>query len=298
MSTLTKVFVVLLVISSIAFTSMTVSITAQTANWREIAKRYEQHAQVADTNLRNLIAANSAELASAAETINTHLDTIAQQEATLETIRENELNPLRDELRQVKVSKAATEAMNSGLLAQLGNAESIRDEYRGQRDGLERQSVDLQRRNIDLNDRVNELTANMSVLVEQKRQYEQQLNVLRDENKRLARATRSPALGETMEAPTGAAMTNVSPASPVSVSPIRGRIVDVSGDVMTISVGAADGVEKEMLFVIHRNGEYVGDLRISMVDPSQAAGRLVSSRVAVQDGDLVTNASGLGGRRG
>ena len=123
--------------------------------------------------------------------------------------------------------------MNRGLLAQLGNAESIRDEYRTQRDGLERQSIDLQRRNIDLNDRVNELTAHMSVLVEQKRQYEQQLNVLRDENKRLARAARSPALGETLEAPSGAAMTTVWPASPVSVSPIRGRILSVDGDVVS-----------------------------------------------------------------
>ena len=46
LSTLTKVFIVLLVVFSIAFTTMTVSIVAQTANWRDLANTYEQHAAI------------------------------------------------------------------------------------------------------------------------------------------------------------------------------------------------------------------------------------------------------------
>ena len=60
MSTLTKVFIVLLVVFSIAFTTMSVSLVAQMTDWRETAEKYEEHARVADANLRHLIAANAA----------------------------------------------------------------------------------------------------------------------------------------------------------------------------------------------------------------------------------------------
>ena len=297
MSTLTKVFVVLLVVFSIAFTSMTVSIATQTTNWRETALKYEQHARVADTNLRHLIAANAAELASAAETVNAHLDKISKLEDNVETAR-NEAVQARAALRQVESEKSSSEAINRGLLAQLQSSEAARETYRTQREELEKQNIDLERRNIDLSDRVNELTAQMAVLLEQKRQYEQQINILRTENEKLAREARRLSSGLAMEEPSGAAMSEVTAMTPVAPVPIRGTVLEVSGDIITISVGAADGVKKDMVFVIHRNGEYIGDLAISLVDPSQSAGRIVRSRFTPGPGDQVTDASGLGGSRG
>jgi len=64
-STLTKVFVVLLAVFSVAFTSMTVSHVAQTTNWKDTAEKYREHAGIADTNLRHAHAAYSAQLANA-----------------------------------------------------------------------------------------------------------------------------------------------------------------------------------------------------------------------------------------
>ena len=83
MSTLTKVFIVLLSVFSIAFTTMTVSIVAQWADWKELANDYQQHAVVADTNLRHMIAANAAELAAANDTIRGHLEQIGELENTI-----------------------------------------------------------------------------------------------------------------------------------------------------------------------------------------------------------------------
>ena len=51
MSTLTKVFIILLVLFSLTFTVMTVSIVAQIPDWRGTADKYAEHARVADTNL-------------------------------------------------------------------------------------------------------------------------------------------------------------------------------------------------------------------------------------------------------
>ncbi len=297
MSTLTKVFVVLLVVFSIAFTVMTVSIVAQTANWRDTALRYEQHAAVADTNLRNLIAANSAEAATARDAVNSHLGRIADLETDLQTSR-NELAQLRSELAKAASAKSSADAMNRGLVAQLQATEAARVEYRDQRDDLEKQGIDLQRRNIDLNYRVNELTSRLAVLLEQKRQFEQQINILHDENEKLAMAGRHRSIGAYLEEPAGAAMSDVSAMTPVAPAAIRGKVVEISGNIVTLSVGSADGVKTDMVFVLHRNGNYVGDLQINLVDPNQAAGRMIRSNFAPRVGDEVTDANWLGASRG
>jgi len=294
LSTVTRVFVVLLAVFSIAFTVMTVSIVSQTANWRDTSEKYQEHARVADTNLRSLIAANAADMAAARDAVRDHLDRIGEVETQLQSAK-NEVGQLRSELAKAASEKSGAEAINRGLLAQLQVAESGRAEYQKQRDDLEKQSIDLQRRNIDLNDRVNEQTARIVVFLEQKRQYDQQLNILKSENEKLSRQTRTTSIGSSQEHPAGAAMSNVSAVTPVAATRIRGKVLEISGKIVTVSVGSTDGVEKGMVFIIHRESEYVGDLEISLVDPNQSAGRMVRSTVAPQAGDEVTDRLGSPG---
>jgi len=297
LSTLTKVFVVLLVVFSIAFTAMTVSIVAQTANWRDVADRYEEHARVADTNLRNLIAANAAELAAARDAHRAQLEQIAELERQLQAGR-TEVSQLTADMAKAAADKSSADAMSRGLLAQLQSCESGRGEYKKQRDELEQQSIDLQRRNIDLNDRVNEQTARIAVLQEQRRQYEQQIHILRTENEKMANETRRLTSGLSLEEPSGAAVTEVVALSPMTAAPIRGHVVEVSGDLVTLSVGSADGVRKDMVFVVFRNDQYVCDIKVSMVDPNQAAGRVVQAAQTPKVGDEVTDALRFKGSRG
>lgn len=202
MSTLTKVFVVLLTVFSIAFTVMTVSITAQTTNWRDLAQKYENHAVVADTHLRNMIAANAAELASARDALSASLTKIKElEEANKKS--SDEAAQLKLEQARAAAEKSNAEAMNRGLLAQLQVAEDGRSEYRKQRDDLETRNAEIETRNIDLNDRVNELTAQVTVLLEQRRQFEQQLALLKSENERLATSTQRVSSAMSLESPTG-----------------------------------------------------------------------------------------------
>lgn len=297
MSTLTKVFIVLLSVFSIAFTTMTVSIVAQWADWKELANDYQQHAVVADTNLRHMIAANAAELAAANDTIRGHLEQIGELEAQLQASR-NEVAQFRSDLARAASEKSSSEAINRGLVAQLQSADAAREGYRKQRDEIERRGIELERRNIDLNDRVNELTARVAVMMEQKRQLEQQLNIVRTENEKLARAARRPSAAISMEESAGAAMAQVRAVSPAATSPVRGHILEISGNIVTISVGEADGVKKDMVFVVHRGEKYIRDLEITLVDANQAAGRLVGSGPIPRPGDEVTDAIGLGSTRG
>jgi len=297
LSLLTKVFIVLLVVFSVAFTVMTVSIVAQTTDWRDTALKYEEHARVADTNLRNLIAANSAELSAASDAVRSHMARTTDLEAKLQQAR-NDVARLESELLRSASEKSGSEAINRGLLAQLDACGSGRDGYRSERNALEKRNIDLERRNIDLDDRVNEQTAQIAVMLEQKRQLEQQVNILKSERDKLTRQAQEIARGTRVEPAGGAAMSTVSAATPVAASAIRGHVIEVSGTLVTISVGAADGVEKDMVFVIHRDDQYVGDLKINLVDPHKAAGRLVSTVVAPSAGDSVTDSAWLGGSRG
>ena len=297
MSVLTKVFIVLLVVLSIAFTSMTVAIVAQTTNWRDTAQKYEEHARIADTNLRHAHAHSAALLATAQDDSRMRLERIRELEAKLQAAR-NEAAQLRAEAAKAGSERSSAEAMNRGLFAQLQATEKARAEYRIQRDDLERTQIDLQQRNIDFSDRVNELTARVGVLVEQRRQYEQQINILRTENDRLAQAARSPSRGAMLEEPAGAAIPGVVAVTPVAARAIRGKVLDVSGSLITISVGSADGVRKDMIFVIHRKGQYMGDMKISLVDPNQSAGRIVQASSTPAVGDEITDALGLSGSRG
>ncbi|MFQ5591387.1 MAG: hypothetical protein ACE5HE_09515 [Phycisphaerae bacterium] len=297
MSTLTKVFIVLLVFCSIAFAVMTVSIVAQTADWRDTAMKYEEHAKIADTNLSNLIAANAAELATAHDGLKEQLDRIGELEAQLQQAR-NEVAQMRADLARSASEKSSSEAINRGLLAQLDACAAGRDGYRAQVEKLEARNIELERKNIDLNDRVDEYTAQIAVMMEQKRQLEQQVNIARKENEKLMREARRLASDIRQESFTEPDMGGVTPVTPIAETVIRGHVVEVSGSIVTISVGAADGVLKDMVFVIHRDDQYVGDLRIDLVDPNQSAGRLVSSTVDPRSGDLVTDAAGLGGSRG
>jgi cell shape-determining protein MreC len=85
-------------------------------------------------------------------------------------------------------------------------------------------------------------------------------------------------------------MSNVTPLTPISPTPVRGKILEISGNLVTISVGSADGVKEGMVFMITRGDQYVGDLKISTVNPNQSAGRMVRTTLAPAQGDQVKDA--------
>jgi Arc/MetJ family transcription regulator len=285
------VFTVLLVVLSIVFAVMTISVVAQTNNWKDTATKYELNARIADTNLRNMIAAGAAVEATSRDAVRSHLARIGEMETQMQA-NNAELAKLRTDVARVDAEKSSAEAMNRGLLAQLEAARSGETEIRKQLADIERRNIELERRNIDLNDRVNEQTAQIYVLDEQKRQFEQQLNILRDEAEKLGNQGRRAAGGGGVENPAGAAMRNVVPLTAGGSSAIRGSVVEVKDSLVTISNGSADGVKKDMVFVVSRNDQYVGDLKISHTEPNRAAGRMIQSTVSPMTGDQVMDAIG------
>ena len=297
MSILTKVFIVVLAVASMVSTTAVVSITARTTNWKKSSDAYQGQLRIADTTIRNQNAAAAAQIATLRDSINAYDRQVNALRSDLQR-SQGEVNSIRVDLKQAVGDRDSMAAMNGGLVAQLGVSENNAEEYRKQRDALEARAMELDKRNLDLNERINEETAQIAVLLQQKRQFEQQLNILKNENQMLSRQARAAATGAQLEDPTGAGMAKVRAATPIVATAVRGRVVGIDGDIITVSVGSADGVKTDMIFVIFRDSLYVGDIKISAVEPNQSAGRLTTSSMAPEVSDQIIDATHLRAARG
>ncbi len=289
MSALTKIFIVLLAVFSIAFAMSTVSFVTQTNEWKKLAEDYRDAYGVIETKMVNQSAAHAAEKANWLDARREQMRQLAALEAQLQEAQ-HDLAGLRAELAQVKLARSDAEALARNLTGQLQLASTAWDNELKQREAFQERNIELETRNLDLNERVNELTTRTLVLVEQQRQFEQQINILRAENEKLAAITRRAATGEFDVAGAGA----VTPVEPVASTPIRGHILEVDGKLATISVGSADGVQKNMTFVIYRGADYIGDLKITDVEPHRSAGSIVRFRGTPRVDDLVADEARFG----
>lgn len=289
MSALTKIFIVLLTVFSIAFAMSTISFVAQTNDWKALAMDYQDAQRVIETKMVNQSSAHAAEKANWLDARREHLRQLRGREAGLQEAQQD-LTAAKIELAQTKAARSAADALTQNLSGQLQLASAARDNEQAQREALQDRNVEVEKRNLDLNERVNELTAQILVFRQQQRQFEQQINILQDENQKLASITRRAAAGEFTVAGTD----SVTPLEPVAATPIRGHILEVDGNLATVSVGSADGVQENMTFVIYRGSEYIGDLRITDLEPHSSAGTITRRRGTPRVDDLIADEARFG----
>ena len=76
---------------------------------------------------------------------------------------------------------------------------------------------------------------------------------------------------------------------------IEGKVAKILDEYsMVINVGRNDGVTEGMVFVIYRGLDYIGDLKVGVVEPNQAAGRLIRSAGSPRVGDQVADEARFG----
>lgn len=288
MSVVTKVLTVLLVVLCIAFSMAAISFTAGTENWHQLAEDYRKQARIADAQQRSLMASHAAEKATLRDALKSHIDRINDVEADLED--ETERVARQDgQIAQLGADKRRADALAQRLANELGIAQVARAAVQEQRQELETRNIELERRNIDLNERVNELTTQVTVLVQQQRQQEQQVNILREENRKIAQQASVPAAPDMGAGLAGLAQMGARPLTPPTAESILGQVLAVEGDLVTISVGSSDRVRKDAVFVIFRGKQYIGDMVITDVEPDLSAGRLMISMAGLspRPGDRV-----------
>lgn len=286
MSVLTKVFVVLLTVFSIALSMLVVAAFSQQEHWKESSEQYRASALAEQARARTLSQHLDIETQRA---LSRHQDDTREikqlNDARLgdQATIDEQARRLTDAENQLTVEQGQATSLgeeNKLLLATVNRAEEFSSK-------LARRNSELERRNIDLNDRVKELTSEMAMAASQVRALKQQI-VAMGEGAGPVTVSQMPGGPMVVEAfmPTASV-----PRMPATGLEIRGQVVSVEGNLVSISVGSADGVAPRMVFLIYRRSRgsskpvYLGSLRVERVEANECVGRLEQAVGDIRLGD-------------
>lgn len=285
MSVLTKVFVVLLVLLSVALSMFVVAAFSQQENWRASAADWRGAALAEQAKSRSIAANAALESQNALSTHTNDLATITSLRDKLAE-RERELAKLESDYAAAKNQLTVEQTTVSSTAENLKLLETARSHDAEFIAKISRRNSELERLNVDLNDRVKELTSSVAMAMSQIRALKEQIATSSDQ---VAGVTQIPGGNGIVQA----GIPSVSPASRSTVtSPIRAEITDVKDGLASISVGSADGVVEGMTFLVYRPGSaggkptYLGTLRVTRVEANAAAGTVDANGGMIQAGDL------------
>lgn len=288
MTTAAKIFVVLLVLFSVAFSMVTVTFVVQQSNWKQLALDFRsayQAARVEASSVQALAKTTEVQLQGQIHRLNGQIE---QLNGKLNEVQV-QLESKDSELVQLKSDRdsAQTQAERSAQLQELDKKRADRMEQRNRE--LNEQTTELQKRNLDLDRRVQELTQQVTILDEQNRALKEQRYALEQQLAAIQKGGKAGAPVPAQEVAAGA----VGPATPAAV-PIKGRVLEVSGTIASISVGSADGVTEGMSFIVYRGSNYLGKIRITTIEPNRSGGDLTLVRGEVRPQDLVRDERSFG----
>lgn len=289
MSTLTKILIVLLTLSSIFLCGIVVTYVANADNYRE---KY--------TNIRSDRDSLDKKLKAKTKEANEYIEEKQQLEDKLRS----EIAALSAKVGKLEGNLRDVERERASLLAQVESWTSITKDFYTTNDkqgALLKNTLDelkrIQAEQIKQRKELNETTAE---LVEKMAIVEQ----VQAENRRLLEEkTELRARLDSILRPAGEAVaevvtvtpqiSTVRPAGPATMQiGLKGLVtdVDMENSLVEISIGSADGVKEGMKFYITRGEEFICDILIYDVEPEKAVGLLdlVSKQPKAGD-DVSTN---------
>jgi hypothetical protein len=282
-STLTKVFVVLTAVLSIALSVLFIAAAAQWDNWRDLAFKYQTGRDAAITQAQSTAATMQAALAMKDEALATQARKL---QSALDQVKslEDQNAELRSGLSKAENQRLAAEAGRTKLQEILDVTTGELKATQKQNQTLLSQNIDLQSRNARQNSRILELTTNVTILQDQTRNIQEKLYACEQRTAELEQGRGTPVAPVAPTAPTGAVAV-----APTVAGEIHGEVVEIDGVYATINVGEGSGVVPGMTFMVYRaGGAYLGDLIIERVRPKQAGGRLTTlGKGEVRKGDAV-----------
>ncbi len=284
MSTMTKVFIVLVSVVGMLASALFVAGAAQWMNTKTTVENYQNLYRAELVQRMNTEGLMAARLAMAQDAMAAQAEEMRKIQADLARVN-RELGDVRQDLASEQNLRAEAQAgrkrMEEMLTVQNAELTSVQKENQS----LRRENVNLQTRNESLASRVLELTSEVTIATDQIRNLQEKLYASQQRNKELEQQL--VAAPPTREEP-------VTEAQPVLVEkavagPIHGEIVEVDGRYVSINVGETSGVVEGMPFMVYRDNTYVGDLQIRNVRPKEAGGILtmVAPGQSVQRGDRV-----------
>ena len=285
MSTLTKVFALLVSALSIFLCGVVVTFVSNSQDWK--LKSQQQRSIIEAAQVQAL--ATEMEAAKTKENykaINQKL-----QESIL-AVQEYNADLSRQLASQKQAGANQAARADTAVLTMQALRETIQNMYDSQLkrqkslDDARTKMIAAQTQMIELTRQLNSERVKTDQLEAIRRQNRENIHELEDENDSLRQKIEKVTVASNEFRP-DTQVTMTKPQEQGGV-PIRGQITEISSDKAAISVGTSSGVRKGQTFWITRSNRFLGNLEIIHVEPSEAVGRLVNPQGAIATGDSVT----------
>lgn len=263
MHILTKILAVFAALLAVGLSALTIAYTANADRVRADyqaqvlrAQQFEARANEASAAAQNAIAA-----------IQRQIDTIEQQRDALENeasqLRQNNARLLTD-ARQAQAAEQSIRSKIDQLAATSETLSRIVASYRDEVATLRTNELRYARNETQLSDRINDLTGQLEVALENNRALQEQLVEVRQQ---LASAEQGG----------GAAAGGSRTAVASGAMPIRARVTSVqrgpAGELLVeINAGANDQLRENNELSLVRGDQFLGKVRLTRVEPQGAVG--------------------------
>jgi len=285
LSTLTKVFALLVSLLAIFLCGVVVVFVTNSQNWKELYEEEQTlraaaqvHAQVAEdaqqglkTRLEALIQRlNDDILALEQENFNLVRQWSSEAQARVQADRKS--------MTMVELSKSLQSSNHDMYTAQNAIQKSLQEAHRDM--------IAAQTQSIELSRQLDSERVKSAQLETIRRRSEEKIHELQNEIAMIRQRLEQVTVASS-ELRSGMDRVTAAQAAPVGVS-IRGEITEIDDNRAAISVGSSSGVRKDMQFKVIRGDKYLGSLTVTHVLATEAAGWLTGRQGPVVVGDKVT----------
>lgn len=291
MSIVSRIFVVLVTILSVAQLAMIGPFIQNTENFRAKLTEAQQSRDSAEAARALLEGEKNAyfknqtqmvkDLRNETLRLNDEIARLASDKGRLES----EIERGKSSVQEAAANNARTTAVSE----QLG---AMNIALKTELDGRRTEMVKLQTRLIELGETNTVLSSKLETFERQVRRFSEQMAMLEDDNRKLEEIIRKVPQDVLRVATGGTPDDPTKQLDPIEAAVrINGLVTDVrkidSTTFVEVNVGKQDGLSENMKFLVHRGDQFIGTLVITNVDLKSAAGRMRILQGDVNKGDAV-----------
>lgn len=279
MSTLTKIFIVVMVVLTIPASVLFIAQANTAPNYRRAWEDQLEKAKVAQAQAQHYRTQFSS-LQQTNESLTRQMEEQANELAKSRAAMEVEAGRLRGENARLKNAQEVLNTTIQGLEASVAEQVKMNSLLNDQLAARLQAVQDLNEDNRQLRLSNQELLRELDNAKEYARVY----------NLELAAAEEKIAELEEKLSRGGVSLSAGPGVAPTPMSTIEGRVTAVSlrENIAQINVGAASGVQKGMRFILYRDMKLVGMLEVAEVGANDSAGILMDLQLDPRQGDMAT----------
>jgi septal ring factor EnvC (AmiA/AmiB activator) len=276
LDTLTKIFVVVLVVLVLVFCVVAINLITVPQNFRQELQQAKDRNSVLEATARTAKLSEEvalSKLANCKDELSDVRSAYEQQVSDLQAKLNNERLALADLQKSYSTAAAQLQGINASLDASIKLREKLSEQLEGARttaNQLRQEKMELSDALRNAQARADRLSGRIRILEEQLAASQRRVTELED---------RLIAAGAAEEPSEGATMPQAE---------VTAEVTTVDGNIVGINAGSAQGVEQGMRMIIYRDAKLVAQLDIDEVDVASAAGVVTYRQRDPRPGDKVS----------